>query len=162
MDLDKIEKLDELRQKGMISEEEYQQAKAKILGSQTPAPVAVSDMDNRTYSMLMHFAQLLGFVVPMCGWIAPLVMWLLKREDPYIDQQGRVVFNWIISAFIYCVVSVILMIVLIGFLLLPLLVLLSIIFTVIGALKANDGVIQNYPMSIPFFRIDPSLGGERD
>lgn len=162
MDLDKIEKLDELKQKGMISEEEYQQAKTRILGSQTPATVAVSDMDNRTYSMLMHFSQFCGFLVPMCGWIVPLIMWLLKREDPYIDQQGKVVFNWIISSFIYFVVSLILIFILIGFLLLPLLALLSIIFTVIGALKANDGVIENYPMSIPFFRIDPSLGADKD
>lgn len=108
--------------------------------------------------MLMHFSQLCGFLLPMCGWVAPLVMWLIRREDPYIDQQGKVVFNWVISSFIYFVVCFILIFVLIGFLLLPLLALLSIIFTIVGALRANDGVIQNYPMSIPFFRIDPSLG----
>ncbi|MFV0391752.1 MAG: DUF4870 domain-containing protein [Paludibacteraceae bacterium] len=31
---------------------------------------------------------------------------------------------------------------------------MDIIFTIIGALKANDGVVWNYPLSIKFFKTD--------
>ncbi|WP_041522226.1 DUF4870 domain-containing protein [Gilvimarinus agarilyticus] len=157
MDLDKIEKLNELKEKGLISDEEYAEAKAKALGSNSAAKSdPVGDMDNRTYSMLLHFSQLCGFVVPICGWIAPLILWIIKREDPYIDQQGKVVFNWIISSFIYFVVCVILMMIVVGVFLMVALGVVSIIFIIIGAIRAKDGVIQNYPMSISFFRVEPS------
>ncbi|WP_339900376.1 DUF4870 domain-containing protein [uncultured Gilvimarinus sp.] len=156
MDLDKIEKLNELKEKGLISDEEYNEAKAKALGSSSAAKSdPVGDMDNRTYSMLLHFSQLCGFVVPMCGWIVPLILWIIKRDDPYIDQQGKVVFNWIISSFIYFVVCLILMMVVVGVFLMVALGVVSIIFIIIGAIRAKDGVIQNYPMSIGFFRVEP-------
>lgn len=155
MDLEKIEKLNELKQKGLIDEQEYSEAKAKVLGAKSASDPVV-DMDNRTYSMLLHFSQLSGYVVPMFGWIVPLVLWLIKRDDPYIDQQGRVVFNWIISSFIYFVICFILAFVIIGFFLMAALAIVSIIFIVLGAIRAKDGGIQNYPMSIGFFRVEPT------
>ncbi|MDO3383276.1 DUF4870 domain-containing protein [Gilvimarinus algae] len=161
MDLEKVEKLNELKEKGMITEEEYAKAKAKALGasgsSDTPA-----DLDNRTYSMLMHFAQLCGFILPMCGWIVPLILWIIKREDPYINEQGKVVFNWIISSFIYFIICFILWFIVIGIFLTIALGIVSIIFIVIGAIRAKDGVIQNYPMSISFFTIDPDAASAAD
>ncbi|MDO3386891.1 DUF4870 domain-containing protein [Gilvimarinus sp. SDUM040013] len=157
MDLEKIEKLNELKEKGMITQEEYDKAKTKALGGDVPATASV-DMDNRTYSMLMHFAQLCGYLLLMCGWIAPLVMWLIRRDDPYINEQGKVVFNWIISSFIYFMICFVLWLIFIGIFLTIALGVISIIFTVIGAIRAKDGVIQNYPMSISFFTVDPSVG----
>lgn len=52
MDLDQIEKLNDLRQKGLISEEEYQQAKERILGAQSqrttssPSPHTIMHTNN--------------------------------------------------------------------------------------------------------------------
>jgi uncharacterized Tic20 family protein len=42
--------------------------------------------------------------------------------------------------------------VLIGILLVPVLVVLNIVFPIIGGLKANEGVVWKYPLSIPFFK----------
>ncbi|BFM19336.1 DUF4870 domain-containing protein [Gilvimarinus japonicus] len=157
MDLEKIEKLNELKEKGLISEQEYNEAKAKALGSKsTTSSDPMGDMDNRTFSMLLHFSQLCGFVAPVFGWVVPLVLWIIKRDDPYIDQQGKVVFNWIISSFIYFIICLILMMLVVGFFLMIALGIASIIFIVIGAIRAKDGVIKNYPMSIGFFRVEPT------
>lgn len=160
MDLDKIEKLAELKEKGVITDEEYAEAKAKILrGEQPKATTELSgEMDSRTYAMLLHFSQLCGFVAPVFGWVVPVVLWLIKRDDPYIDQQGKVVFNWILSSFIYFVISLILIAVVIGVFMLMALAIVSVIFIVIGAVRAKDGVIQNYPLSIPFFSVTPLTG----
>lgn len=162
MDLDKIEKLADLKERGLITEEEYAAAKAKILSAGNTGELrrAFGDMDNHTYSMLLHFSQLCGFVAPVFGWIVPLVMWAIKRDDPYIDQQGKVVLNWILSFFIYLVISLILMTVFIGVLLLIVLAISSVIFIVLGAIRANDGVIRNYPLSIEFFTVTPTGDGE--
>ncbi|MBM4761991.1 DUF4870 domain-containing protein [Bacillus sp. B15-48] len=85
------------------------------------------------------------------AFIGPLVIWLVKKdESSYIDYHGREYFNFFISYFVYSVVSGILVVILIGFLLLPIVGLLGVVFTIIGAIKAYEG--EEY--RIPFiFRI---------
>jgi uncharacterized Tic20 family protein len=151
MNLDQVERLSALRDKGAITEEEYQKAKAEALASNKPLDI---NMDRQTYSMIMHFAQFCSFLVPVLGWVVPLVMWMIRRDDEYIDQQGRVVANWIISAFIYTLICVALMLVLIGFLALLVLIICSIVFTIWGAIQAKDGIIRNYPLAIRFFNVN--------
>lgn len=155
MDLERIEKLAELRDKGLISEEEYAAEKAKVFrsgDSQSPAKLA-GDMDNRTYSMLLHFSQFCNFLVPFLGLIVPVALWLTRREDPYVDQQGRVVMNWILSSLIYFAICIVLTFIVVGAFLLVGLGILSIVFTVMGAIRAKDGVIRDYPMSISFLKV---------
>lgn len=154
MDLDKIEKLNELKEKGIITEEEFQKGKAQALGDNPPQSFDLSNMDSRNYSMIMHFSQFCCFVLPVLGWVVPLIMWLTKKDDDYIDQQGRVIFNWIISAFIYTIGCIILMVIVVGVFLLMALIVCSIIFTVMGAINAKDGVIRNYPMAIRFMAVN--------
>lgn len=110
--------------------------------------------DDRNYAMLLHLSQLAGYLIPFAGLIIPLVMWLVKRDtNPYIDANGKVVFNWIISAFIYGVVSVILMFILIGFAMAFALAICHVVFAIIGAIRAKDGIVQDYPLTIKFFKI---------
>lgn len=110
--------------------------------------------DERTYAMLLHLSQFLGYIIPFAGFIVPLVMWLVKRdESAYIDAHGKVVFNWMISAFIWGFISFILAFVMIGIFMLIALGICHIVFAIIGAIRANDGIIQNYPLTIKFFRV---------
>lgn len=153
MDLNQIEKLNELKEKGMISEEEYQQAKARILGGATQVQPATTGMGNRDYSLVMHLTQFCSWLFPFVGILVPLVMWQTKKEDPYIDQQGRVVMNWILSSLIYAAVSIVLCFIVIGIFLLIILAICSIIFTIMGALDANKGIIKNYPLAIKFLDV---------
>lgn len=152
MDLNQIEKLNELKEKGMISEEEYQATKARILGSATNAPTTVN-MNNRDYCLVMHLTQFCSWIFPFVGIIVPLVMWQTRKEDPYVDQQGRVVMNWIFSSLIYAAVSFVLCFIVIGFFLFAVLAICSIVFTIMGALDANKGIVKNYPLTIKFFDV---------
>jgi uncharacterized Tic20 family protein len=160
MDLDQIEKLNDLKQKGLISEEEYQQAKERILGAQpqqsasAPQPQSIIvQTNNFDYAMVLHLTQFCSWLFPFLGIIVPLIMWQSKKEDPYVDEQGKVVMNWVFSSIIYVIVGIILCFVLIGIPLLILLFICSIVFTIMGAMDANKGVIKNYPMSIKFFDV---------
>jgi len=159
MDLDQIEKLNDLKQKGLISEEEYQQAKERILGAQ-PQPSApvqqphtIMQTNNYDYALVLHLAQFCSWLFPLLGLIVPLIMWQSKKEDPYVDEQGKVVMNWVFSSIIYGIVGIILCFVLIGIPLLILLFICSVVFTIMGAMDANKGVIKNYPLSIKFFDV---------
>lgn len=162
MDLDQIEKLNDLKQKGLITEEEFQQAKERILGAQTNAnaqanaytqPHTVLQTNNYDFAMILHLSQFCSWLFPFLGIIVPLIMWQSKKDDTYVDQQGRVVMNWVFSAIIYAIVGIILCFIVIGIPLLVLLFLCSIVFTIMGAIDANKGIIKNYPFSIKFFDV---------
>jgi uncharacterized protein len=110
-------------------------------------------MTDRQWAMFLHFSILLGFFVPIAGLIAPIVIWQLKKvEFPEIDAHGKVVVNWIISVIIYGCVCLVLTLILIGKLLLFILFALCVVFPIIGGIKANNGEIWKYPLSIEFVK----------
>ncbi len=112
-----------------------------------------ANKDLRTWAIILHLSVLSGLAVPMAGLIVPVVIYLLKKDQlPALTPHAHVVFNWLISAIIYAVVSFILMVVGIGVLLLLALALLSLIFPIIGAIKASEGTVWPYPLSIQFFK----------
>jgi uncharacterized protein len=169
MDLDQIEKLNDLKQKGLITEEEYQQAKERILGGQAKAqselnaqPHTIMQTNNYDYAMVLHLTQFCSWIFPFLGIIVPLIMWQSKKDDAYVNQQGKVVMNWIFSAVIYPFICIPLCFILIGFAMLAVLFVCSIVFTIMGAMDANKGIIKNYPMTIKFFDVQetpsPALG----
>lgn len=79
--------------------------------------------------------------------IGPLLIWLLKKEEsPFIDFHGKEYLNFIISYTVYSIVASILMIVLVGFILLPIIGLMAFVFTIIAAVKAYNGEIYHFPL----------------
>ncbi|MCC9643652.1 DUF4870 domain-containing protein [Rhodopirellula sp. JC740] len=107
--------------------------------------------ETKTWAMILHFSQFAGYVVPIAGFLAPIIIWQLKKNDlPELDAHGRNVTNWIISEFIYSVACFILIFVGIGFLGFALLALLSLIFPIIGGVKASQGEVWKYPLTLSF------------
>jgi hypothetical protein len=105
----------------------------------------------RLWATLLHLSVLAGFVVPLAGLIVPVVIYMLKKDElPGLSPHFRVILNWILSLVIYGVISFILIFVLIGIVLLWALAVLALVFPIIGAIKANDGEVWTYPLSIPF------------
>ena len=112
-------------------------------------------MEQKTFLLLMHLSQLASFVIPGAGLVLPIVMWATnKDESPEIDRHGKVILNWMISLFIYFVVSAILILVVIGAFMLVALAIVNLVFVVMGAVKANEGVLWPYPLSIRFFKTE--------
>lgn len=121
------------------------------MASKTTAEVL--GMKPNTYCMLLHLSQFAAFLVPFAGYVVPIVLWVIgKDKSNQIDKHGKVVLNWLISEFIYVIISVILCIVLIGFLGILALLIMGIAFPIVGAVKANDGEVWDYPLSIRFFK----------
>lgn len=161
MKYDELEKLNALREKGILSEEEYQKEKEKILSGQQSFSSANGDlmgMQENTYCMVLHLSQFLGFIIPLLGLIAPIVLWLINKEkNRNIDRHGRVVLNWMLSCLIYAIICYILVFVWIGMLLLPALMIVSIVFIILGAIRANEGILWRYPLSIEFLKIPETV-----
>lgn len=101
--------------------------------------------------MLLHLSVLGGFVVPILGLAAPVAIWLLNRDRyPTLTAHAYVVFNWILSLLLYLLISTVLVLVLIGFFGYAILALLTIVYAVIGAVRASEGELWEYPGSIRF------------
>ncbi|MEA3495316.1 MAG: DUF4870 domain-containing protein [Bacteroidota bacterium] len=105
--------------------------------------------DERMFAMLCHLSVFSGFVIPFGNIIVPLIIWKMKKyEFPLVDDQGKEVLNFQISMLIYIAISVVLTIFIIGIPILIALLIFDLIITVIGALKANEGIMYRYPMSM--------------
>ena len=109
------------------------------------------DREARLWGMFLHLSVFTGYIVPILGLIAPILIWQIYKETlPLIDEHGRNLMNWLISAFIYAIACGLLSIIVIGIPLLIALALLSIIFPIVAGIKANQGVVWKYPFSIQF------------
>jgi len=105
-----------------------------------------TDPDARLWGMLAHFAGLIGFIIPFGNLIGPLIVWQVKKDQmPFVDDQGKESLNFQITISIAAVVCIILMLVLIGFVLLPLVGLVALVLMVIAGIKANGGERYRYP-----------------
>ena len=105
--------------------------------------------DERTWAMLCHFSAFAGLIFPFGNFLAPLIIWLIKKEElPFVEDQGKEVLNFQISMTIYLLISGMLCFILIGIPILIGLVIFSFIITIIAAISANDGKSYRYPMNL--------------
>jgi uncharacterized Tic20 family protein len=109
--------------------------------------------NEHTWGMLCHLAALAGYVIPLGNIVGPLVVWLIKKDEyPFVDEQGKSSLNFQISMLIYEIVSIILSLILIGFILLIALLIVNLVCVILAAVHANDGKSFRYPLSITFLR----------
>lgn len=119
--------------------------------STEPVVGELDDRDERQWLLALHLSQLANFAIPPAGFVAPIVIWRMKRdESPRIDAHGRMLTNWIISYVAYFLASLTLTLVLIGFPMLWALGAVAVVFPIIGAVKAADGRLWKYPGTIGF------------
>jgi uncharacterized protein len=122
--------------------------------SRVPMGGGMSAQDERTWSMIAHLSVLLSLVTGIGGPIAALVIWLV-----YKDRSQRVAFHaiqslwyqvaWAVILFVGWSITFILMFVLIGFLLVPVMAIASLVPFVhqcYAAYKVYQGVDYRYPV----------------
>jgi len=110
-------------------------------------------MSAKSYCMLIHLSQLSSIVAPGLGFVMPLVMWVANKDkNEEIDQHGKVTLNWVISLVIYSIICGVLTLIFIGVIGFIVLALLNFLFAIIAAVKANNGELWRYPLSISFLK----------
>lgn len=117
-----------------------------------PTPAASAPVsDPKTMAMLCH---LLGIFT---GFLGPLIMYLVYGErDPFVRHHAAESLNFQITLTIGFVICFVLAFVLIGFLLLPVLIVGGLVFEIIGCLRANAGEWWRYPINL---RLVPGAQG---
>ena len=105
--------------------------------------------DERTWAMLSHFSVLCMFIFPFGNILAPLIIWLIKKEEmSFVEDQAKEVLNFQISMTIYLLISGILCFILIGIPFVIGLGIFNVIITIIAGIKANDGKSYLYPINL--------------
>jgi uncharacterized protein len=109
--------------------------------------------EEKQMGLFLHLSQLANVVLFPIGIILPIVLWQTQKDKmPALDAHGKMVANWMISSFIYAIVSFVLMIVVVGFLTIIAVGIMGIVFPIIGAIKANNGELWEYPLTIKFIK----------
>ena len=105
--------------------------------------------DTRNWATLSHLS---GFVVflGIPSALGPLVMWLLRRDDPYAEYHAKEALNFNISFMIYGVVSAVAIVLLVGLILLPVVVISWFVLTIKAAIATSNGDYYRYPMTMRF------------
>ena len=114
---------------------------------------AMNEKDARTWAMFCHLGALAGYIIPFGNIIAPLVIWLIKKdESPFVDDQGKESLNFQISITLYALVALLLTVIVIGFFLLLAVGIFALVMVIIAAVKTNDGEKYRYPLCIRFIK----------
>ena len=112
--------------------------------------VRIVEQEERLYATACHFAGLPIFAVfGMANLIAPLVIWLMKKETmPFVDAHGKESINFQLTLLIGYVISGMLVCVYIGVAMIAALAIVQIIFPLIAGISAFDGKPYKYPFCI--------------
>jgi uncharacterized Tic20 family protein len=103
--------------------------------------------EERLWAVAAHLGPLL------VGFIAPLVVWLVfKDRSGFLDRHGKEALNMQISYLVYFLVSGISLILLIGFLLLPVVGIAWLVLMILATIRAANLEDYRYPWIFRFIR----------
>jgi uncharacterized Tic20 family protein len=118
-----------------------------------PIPPTATDGANpsseeRNLAMVSHIGTLIGFIIPFGGIAVPLIIWLIKKvQSAYITEHAKESLNFQISILTYFIVSMVLMVVLIGFVLAFAVGIFALVCVIQASIKASEGKQYRYPLT---------------
>ena len=127
----------------------------------TGAAPGAPSRDERQWAMLCHLSAMLMYCTVIGGFIAPLVIWLMKRDEmPFVADQGRETLNFQITTLLVLLAGGMLALMggVLAILILPLVLvpiggaiiggalLFHFIVTIIATVRVSEGVLYRYPI----------------
>ena len=102
--------------------------------------------------VITHLSQLITMVIGFGSLIVPLILWTTQKDKVYqMDEHGKNIINFQLSLIVYCILCVPLILLCgFGFLGFIIIGIISVVFPVINAIKASNGEIPKYPLSLNF------------
>jgi uncharacterized Tic20 family protein len=102
--------------------------------------------------VITHLTQLLTYLTGFGGLIAPLIIWVTQKDKVEgMDAHGKAILNFQISIIIYTILSIPLILVFgLGILTLILIAILAFVMPIVNAIKASNGELPSYPLSLNF------------
>ncbi len=111
----------------------------------TQAPQPMSPSDEKLTATLTHVGAIFFGV-----WV-PLITYLVFRDrGPFVREHTATALNFHLTMFIANIVGAALTLILIGYVLLPAVWVVTIIFSIMAIVAANNGERYTYPLAIRF------------
>ncbi|MEI2698591.1 MAG: DUF4870 domain-containing protein [Microthrixaceae bacterium] len=129
------------------------------MGRRAVGIVAASNSPQQpgTFDDEKGMATLVQVLAIFTGFLGPLIIWFMaKPEQPFVKHHAAEALNFQITVTIAAFVSGLLMLVLIGFLLLPVVLIGALVLEVMAALAANRGEWYRFPINL---RLVPGAQG---
>lgn len=105
--------------------------------------------DERTWALVAHLGGI------FFSFLAPLVVWLIQKEQmPFVDDQGKEALNFQLALVVASLAATILTVITcgVGSVLFMALYAADLIFSIMAAVKVNEGAAYRYPLTIRFIK----------
>lgn len=113
------------------------------------SPTAGFSSESKNWGTISHLsAFVMFFGIPAI--VGPLAVWLMRKDDPYVEFQAKEALNFNISFMIYGIAAAISIIFLVGLLVLPAVLITWFVLVINGAIKASSGEYYRYPLTMRF------------
>jgi uncharacterized protein len=113
-------------------------------------PIQQHSPPDNIWVVLCHLTALTLFIgIPFGNIIGPLIIWLIKKHEfPSVDAHGKESLNFQISMTIYTLIAGLSVFILVGFILLPAVLIANLVLVIIAAIKASNREFYRYPLTI--------------
>jgi len=132
-----------------------------------PAPAAIPEAGSTALNdlnglateknlvMFCHLSALVGGIafsaigLPVGNILGPLVIWLMKKDTmPLVNEHGKEALNFQITVSAVILACMALFFLILPIFLIPLVGLAALVLTIIGTIKASNGVLYRYPLTV--------------
>lgn len=131
----------------------------------------MTENNQNTNAFLMHLSSFGGYLFPFGSIVLPLIFWEIKKNDSKkLDATGKEVINFNLSYMIYSAVLIVIMLmvgvsfifenvnpfsvffIISAVIFIGILSIIKFILIIVGAVKANEGEVYHYPLTINFLK----------
>lgn len=109
----------------------------------------------KNLAMFCHLSALVGGIafsaigLPVGNILGPLVIWLMKKDTmPLVNEHGKEALNFQLTVSAVILACMALFFLILPIFLIPLVGLAALVLTIIGTIKASNGVLYRYPLTI--------------
>ena len=111
----------------------------------SPEPIS---SESSNLGVLIWLATLVCIFFPPLMFLPSLIFYLVKKDDSFAQDQAKEALNFSITMLPVGFVSALLCVILIGFVLLFILAIFSVIICIMGAISASKGEAYRAPLCI--------------
>lgn len=141
----------------------------------------MTTQNEKTTAALLHLSAFAKYLIPFAGIVVPLIIWQTKKhQSEYVDETGKSVVNFHLSILVYSIVIAIILgifflgsivkyieienaggdvvpidLITVGIISLAVLGIWTIaefILVILGTVRANEGTVYKYPLTINFIK----------
>lgn len=105
--------------------------------------ITAASSDDKNIATITHLAGTVFWFIPA------LIVWILKKDDSaYLGDQAKEALNFQITMTLSMFAASVLVWILIGFILIPIVWTLNIVFCIIAAIATSKGELYRYPLCL--------------